>query len=618
MAAAGLVLLVIGTALALTVDVPRVGYGIKSDEATYVAASLSAAYDYDLAFERGDLERFMKLFGSGPEGIFLKRGKFLRVRVDLTAPFVHLRKRPDPDTSRLYFGKALIYPVVVAPFVRVFGLNGFLVFHVWLLALVAVTAYLFLAAQTSPVAAATLASAFLGATVLPVYGVFLMPEVFNFAIVFIACFLWLYKEVAPGSRLNAPWTDFAAAALLGVAGYSKPIPAPVLVAPIVALAWLRGQRRRAVAIGTTAVATAALLFGMTAVNSGEFNYQGGDRKTFHAFFPFDAPAARWDYLGGNVIEEPGPEIVKVLLDGDVIRRLTRNLAYFTVGRHFGLVPYYFPGALLIVAWLVSGARRDTWRQLLFAAFIAGVLLLLICLPFTWSGGGGPPGNRYFVNIYPALFFLMPPQVGIATGLIAWAGGTIFTAKMLMNPFVAAKNPWSMTESRPARYLPVELAMADDLPVFLIQPPRVRIPYNVGASAPVLLYFLDHHGWLPLPEGIWIDGDAHTEIIVISPAPIDHIAIEVESPVTTEVTMAMGGAPISVKLEGGAPARFDLQARGVQGRRLALEAFVYLLTAASTNGFTPHLLYPGSSDARYLGARFRFTPVSASGSPRDDK
>jgi len=616
--AAGFVLLIIATALALTVDVPSVSYGIKSDEATYAAAALSAAFDHDLVFERGDLERFMKLFGSGPEGIFLKRGKFLRVRVDLTPPFLHIRKRFDADTTRLYFGKALIYPLVVAPFVRVFGLNGFLLFHVWLLALVAVAAYLFLAAQSSSATAALLASAFLGATVLPVYGVFLMPEVFNFAIVFAACFLWLYKEVAPDSRLKAPWTDFAAAGLLGVAGYSKPIPAPVLVAPMIALAWLRGHRLRAVTIGTTAAATAGLLFVMTAINSGEFNYQGGDRKTFYAFFPFDAPDARWDYLGGNVIEEPGPEIVKVLLDSDVISRLGRNVAYFVAGRHFGLIPYYFPGALLIVGWLASGARRDGWRQLLFAGFLAGVLLLLIALPFTWSGGGGPPGNRYFANIYPALFFLVPPQVGLSTGFIAWVGGAIFTAKMLMNPFVAAKNPWLVTEGSPARYLPVELAMADDLPVFLIQPPRVRIPYNVGGSAPVQLYFLDHHSWLPEPEGIWIDGGAHTEMIVSSPTPIDHIAVEVESPVTTEVTMAMGGSPISVTLEGGTPARFALPARGVQGRRLALRDFLYLLTAASTNGFTPHLMYPGSSDSRYLGARFRFMPVSGSGISRDDK
>ena len=39
--------------LARSVDVPRTGYGIKSDEATYVAMALSVAYDGDLPMSGG-------------------------------------------------------------------------------------------------------------------------------------------------------------------------------------------------------------------------------------------------------------------------------------------------------------------------------------------------------------------------------------------------------------------------------------------------------------------------------------------------------------------------------------------------------------------------------------
>ncbi|PYR48704.1 MAG: hypothetical protein DMF89_14755, partial [Acidobacteria bacterium] len=88
-------------------------------------------------------------------------------------------------------------------------------------------------------AAATFTSAFFVATVLPVYGVFLMPEIFNFTLVFLAYFLWLYKEVAPGSRFKGGWTDVAAAVLLGIGTYSKPVPVAVLVAPLVLLPWVR-------------------------------------------------------------------------------------------------------------------------------------------------------------------------------------------------------------------------------------------------------------------------------------------------------------------------------------------------------------------------------------------
>src|SRR5436190_23963449 len=104
-----LVLLALSGALAMSVDVPRTAYGIKSDEATYVAAALSVAFDGDLAFERRDLERFEGLYHSGPDGIFLKRGKVLKIRTRAAWPFIQLTKQADPNSNRLYFGKALIY-----------------------------------------------------------------------------------------------------------------------------------------------------------------------------------------------------------------------------------------------------------------------------------------------------------------------------------------------------------------------------------------------------------------------------------------------------------------------------------------------------------------------------
>ena len=76
----GAILLAVVLAAAISVDVIRAGYKIKSDEATYVAMTLSLAYDGDLSYERRDLERFWGLYEAGPEGIFLKRGKQFHVR----------------------------------------------------------------------------------------------------------------------------------------------------------------------------------------------------------------------------------------------------------------------------------------------------------------------------------------------------------------------------------------------------------------------------------------------------------------------------------------------------------------------------------------------------------
>lgn len=162
-AALAAVLFVIAAAFAMSIDVVRSTFGIKSDEATYVAMALSAAHDGDLTYERRDLERFWALYHLGPEGIFLKRGQTLRVRGSDSFPFVRVVRRPDPRADRLYYGKAIVYPLVAAPFVLAFGLNGIVLLHVLLLAAVCVCGYAFLAARSSSPGAALFTTAFVGA-----------------------------------------------------------------------------------------------------------------------------------------------------------------------------------------------------------------------------------------------------------------------------------------------------------------------------------------------------------------------------------------------------------------------------------------------------------------------
>src|SRR4030081_3102042 len=105
---AGAVLLVVALAAALSVDVVKTGFGIKGDEATYVSMALSLAYDHDLTYERRDLDRFYGLYRSGPDGIFLKKGKRLRFRVNAEPPFIHETKSADRQTDRLHFAKEML------------------------------------------------------------------------------------------------------------------------------------------------------------------------------------------------------------------------------------------------------------------------------------------------------------------------------------------------------------------------------------------------------------------------------------------------------------------------------------------------------------------------------
>jgi hypothetical protein len=601
-ASLGVVLLILGLAAALSIDVVKTGQGIKSDEATYVAMALSAAYDGDLAYEKRDLERFFGLYRWGPDGIFLKRGRQLRVRVDASPPFVHLRQLPDPRGDRFYFGKSFIYPVVAAPFVRIFGLNGMLVLNVLLMAVACTCAYTFLAARSRPGPALAFALGFVFAACVPIHLVFLAPEIFNFTLVVVAYFLWLYKEVAGDDAprgLRSRWTDIAAALLLGVATYSKPSHA-LLVAPIVLWAWWRRRLGAGVLAGASAIAAAALLFSVNALVTGEFNYQGGDRKTFYSRFPLDGTAVDlWAATAEHSTNDSDSDSVL----RDFSNRFSHNVEYFLVGRHFGFVPYFFPGVIALGAWLASRERFEPWRVFIAVAVVASVVALLVFAPYSWSGGGGPPGNRYFVSLYPALLFLMPP-IGMAPALVAWAGGALFTAKILANPFVIAKSPVQLTERGFARRLPVEVTMANDLPIML-EVTRAHIWFS-----DVLLYLLDEHAYRPEKidveghEGLWIAGDGRADILVRSDWPIDRLRVTASSPIRTTVLMSMGSSEARAVLEPAKPATFDVPAEGVRDEH----SYAYLLSARSTEGFVPHLRDPSSTDARNLGALLRFTAV----------
>lgn len=583
---AGAVLLIVALAAALSVDVVKTGYGVKGDEATYVSMALSLAYDHDLTYERRDLDRFFGLYRSGPDGIFLKKGA-------------------DKRDGRLYFAKPLLYAIVAAPLVRVLGLNGFLVLHVLLLFAVCGCGYAFLVARSRPGPALVFTLAFVGASCLPVYAVLLAPEILNFSLIFFAYFLWLYKEVAPDAPdvLRGRGSDIAAAILLGAAVYSKPNHA-LLVAPLVLWFWWRRRWFDGLLVGAVSVVAACLLFGLTAMNTGEFNYQGGDRKTFYTAFPFDGSPNAWDAKGTEMSTNDS-DADNVL--HDFTNRFAHNAEYFLVGRHFGFLPYFFPGVLAILLWMVSRERFQPWRVFTFLAVAGSAVGLLIFAPYTWSGGGGPSGNRYIVGVYAVLFFLTPPIESSATALLAWLGGALFTAKMLVNPFVAAKFPYQTTERGFARLLPVEITMANDLPIMLIAGPRAHTWFR-----DTLLYFLDEHAYPPEVidaeghTGVWIAGDGRADIIMRCEWPIDHLRMTVISPVPTVFIVSGGSTRSRIALTPDKPVTFDLPVSGVRD----LRSYAYLLSAQSTEGFVEHLRNPASKDYRNLGALITYTAIPA--------
>jgi len=594
--------------LALTVDFPRAAMGIQSDEATYYMMAHSLAEDGDLTYRREDLVRVWKEFPSGPAGLFLKKGRdILEAGTMWRPPFIWIRTQPDPDPSRYFYGKSFAYPLFAAPFVRLFGTNGFLVLHAILLALVVWCGYLFLLTRMNALLASAMTGAFVVASIVPVYFVWITPELFNFSLGLLAYFCWLYKEAGPrespvsGTRwLFTPAGDIAAAALLGIATFSK-VTNALLFLPI--LAWLAWRRRWGAFVATGAV------FGLCAVGlfltnmaiTGEWNYQGGYRRTFLWEFPFQTDKsvfevgtlmARDESLGG------------IIFDGRVFwTNLWHNLAYFFVGRYAGLVAYFFPAVFAIAAFLSSPRKRPLWQWLVLAAGVLQILFFIINLPYTWLGGGGSVGNRYFMGVYGIFLFLLPSLSRTWTAIIPWLVGGLFTAQLVLNPFVTSFHPGVYASHGPLRWLPVERTLVNDLPINT-DTTKVRIWFG---DDPALhdpgfqIYFLDDNAYgREEDKSFWVKGASRAEFLIKTDRPMRRLLLNLSpGPLDTTVKASVDGRSQEVVVHDAQQISFTLP----PGFWYQARAYVWVVSISSSTGFVP-IFHGADKDTRFLGVRVK--------------
>jgi hypothetical protein len=629
-----LLLLVVYGGIAVSVSFPQAAMGIQSDEATYYMMGHSLAEDGDLTYRREDLVRVWKEFDTGPAGVFLKRGSdIVEWGLMLRPPFFWTRLQPDPDTSRLFFGKSFVYPLLAAPFVKVFGTNGFLLFHALLLAGVAWCAYLFLHARSPATPSALLAGAFVMASVVPVYFVWITPELFNFALGCFAYFCWSYKEVATADRmprrlrwLAGPRSDVLAALILGLATFSKPTNA-LLMAPIgIHLLWKRRP-------GTAAAASASFLLvagGLFLVNmaiSGEWNYQGGYRRTFYAEYPFQTPQATFDAI---VTKEMARDqaLTEILFNKSVFwSNLFSNLKWYFVGRYAGLVPYFAPAVFALIAFLAGARRRPLWQWLVFGSAIAQILLFVISLPYTWFGGGGSVGNRYFMGVYGIFIFLLPPVTSIAASMIPWLVGAVFVGKLVINPFVSSIRPGSYADAGPLRIFPAEISNINDLPLNTDRDLRVvwfgdNPGHPSGSKDPGFqIYFLDRNAYAeagPAAEEkiFWVKGESRADFLMKT-VPVVQPDGTIRPARRLTLTLAAGPLPVTVEADiGGRSQEIRIPAGETRQITFALDEpftymdkddnkprFVWAGSLSASSGFVPALQI-GGTDVRFLGVRVR--------------
>jgi glycosyl transferase family 87 len=540
--------------------------GFWGDGATYYAMAWSLAEDGDLRYEARDVFRARREVPSGPQGLFLKRASGgLRWAGREGFPWI---RRVAVDQPRIYFAKALTYPLAAAPLVALMGTRGLLVTNALALGLTLVLAYLELRTRASPGWALAAAVAIVLGTVAPLYLLWPTPELFTLALVAAGLFAW---------RRQHP---ILAAVLLGIATYTKPynlmLAIPLGVEPL-----LRARRapwwpalRESLRRGLVMAAVVVGLFAFNAAITGELNYQGGERKTFYGLFPEEARADGQRVTFGNsgfwmTTDQLGPAVegedAKTARTGppraprELEVSFVRNLGYFWIGRFGGALPYFLPAVLALAVFLLFGPRT-TAGWLAFAALIASWLFYIRIIPDNWYGGGGTVGNRYFLNLLP-LFVLMLPARREPVVVAGVALSAIFLGSIWLHPLRHSVRPGDHAMSAAFRALPPELTMLNDLSVFT-DAWRKKVPYGDTEGNPHLhwpadpkayyLYFTDDGTYgkdLRVgAEGFWLRGAAPAEVVLRALEPVRRMRVRITGgPIGDRVTVRACGVEQTVEV-----------------------------------------------------------------------
>jgi hypothetical protein len=535
----------------------------SGDEATYVLAAQSLWHDRDLSWDRQDLARAGRLWGQGPAGLTL-----------LT----------NDGGKTMGYGRPLVYPAAALPFYALFGARGFAVLNMLLFLGMAAAGFHALRDETG--AAALFAAGFFFASAF-FAGVFRAgPEVFTGACLFFALFLW--------RRGESPRALAAAGLLFAAATFAAPWTA-LLALPVLTDLVLRRRVRPAL----TLFISALLAFGVFALVewrlTGDWTAQGGvQRRTFESEFPLETTTDLWQGYRGA---EPASDLATGL------RLLPRNALYLLAGRHTGLLPY-FPFALLALG-LAFTKPGDRARHLLLAALALYGVAILLVHPHEFHGGPGALGSRYLAAVYPAFFFL-PGRIAVRRLLVLpYAAAGLWTAAAILAVLPPALPAPPGTAA--FRALPLELTL---LPGGHLSGYAAQTWGDAVWIVPADAFFVEEKH----PHGVWVEGATRSEVVVVSPVPLDRLRFTVYSlSAENELTLASGTDRLLVRFDtegkrAGTPVDLAVQpvARDLGFFPGVTGDFFYRFTLETTGGAVPARIEARSRDPRYLGVFLDFT------------
>ncbi len=389
---------------------------LAAGEATSLMQAASLAYDFDLAYTRNDFDRLTLEWRGEPPDLELASGSGGR---------------------RITYHRPFPYALYLAPFVRVSPEKGFAVANALLLVLVAVFAARSLRRETGD-AAALWVAVLVFASVTWAYVFLAISDLFLWGTVVLAWGLVARVETGPPEARRAAWrASLAAGALLAV-----PLASDVLYVVLVVAAFFglprrsRGGGLRSAYFLGLAVSL-ALLVGAQWWASGGLHFVGTAhfRFTPETGFPLvDFTAQEWTPTLRHLQALHWEEAPRFSWGVDPFLWLW-DAVYLAVGRNVGLVPYFLP----LVA-LLLGATFNGFRRPLILATGVWAIAVVFLHPFNLYGGEGAIGNRLFLPLYGALFFLPDGAAGRplrpAWALVVAAASALFLVPLWSAPWAS--------------------------------------------------------------------------------------------------------------------------------------------------------------------------------------
>jgi hypothetical protein len=498
---------------------------LVGDEATYLMAAESLAFDGDYRYTAGDFERFRQRWKVEPEGLILQRGR----------------------DGALFYGKPVLWPAYAAPFVTVFGRQGPFIANAFALSLAALCAALALTTRTGPWAPTWIAAHLFG-TVVFAWVFWAHSDLLSMALVALALAAVMAAELRERerNRFSRPspfaWLPWCfAGALMAAVIWSRP-PYAVLLLPVIVALPPRRRRRTASAFVLGAVLVSGGLLWSQSSRTGSYSAYGGERRSFYAHtgWPDVGPGgaaarARFDDSRDDAAWEGPAGAVEVARWG--ADRLGWNLLYTLVGRHVGLLPYFSAVLLLFIA-----RPRGALAWSLVAAFGLAALFFALNRPLNFWGGGGSLANRYLMPLLPALWFV-PTRV-----TRPWAAAAV--------ALVAAPFLWPLwVAPRAAPYGP------DGTYRWVTPAAKALLPYETTQShlKPAGIEDIVHHnlwvkfldrGVLPLDDSLTCPALVRGHLLLGSAQPVSVLRLSLTGADPTTTVDLAGATQLRVTHSGG--------------------------------------------------------------------